>query len=77
MGFKIGIYLLIIMAIRIKKWIGSNGEILIPLSQETYNDSRVYSTKGTYFIPITEEVVVIEAGNPMGLLLSFTYSATT
>lgn len=64
------------MAIRIKQWIGSNGEVLMPLSQETYNNGNMISTKGTYFMPITEETVIIEAGNPMGLLLSLTYPAT-
>lgn len=64
------------MATTIKKWIGSNGEVLIPLSQETYNDGKMISTKGTYFIPQTETITVIEAGNPMGLLLALTYPAT-
>lgn len=64
------------MAIKVLKWIGSNGEVLQPLSEETYNDGRMISTRGTYFIPITQEIVAIEAGNPMGLLLSLTYPDT-
>lgn len=64
------------MAIKITKWIGSNGEVLIPLSEETYNNGNMVSTRGTYFFPLTEEIVAIEAGNPMGLLLTLTYPAT-
>ena len=63
------------MAIQVLKWIGSNGEILIPLSEETYNNGKMISTKGTYFIPQTFEEVAIQAGNPMGLLLALTYPA--
>lgn len=64
------------MAIVVKKWIGSNGEVLIPLTQETYNNGKMVSTRGTYFMPITEESITIQAGNPMGLLLALTYPAT-
>jgi len=60
--------------IRITKWIGSNGEVLLPLTEETYNDGNVVSSKGTFFFPITEEVSVPVTGNPMGLLLTLTYS---
>lgn len=65
------------MAIRITKWIGSNGEVLFPLGEDTtYNSNNLVSTKGTYFMPSTEEIILIEAGNPMGLLLTLTYPAT-
>lgn len=63
------------MAIRVLRWIGSNGEILTPLTVETYNEGRMISTHGTYFIPQTIEEVAIVAGNPMGLLLTLTYPA--
>lgn len=63
--------------IKVTKWIGSNGEILIPLGDPTtYNTNKLISNLGTYFFPQTEEVVAIEVGNPIGLLLSLTYSAT-
>lgn len=65
------------MATRVLKWIGSNGEVLLPLSETTYNTGKMISVKkGVWYTPITEEVVVIEAGNPMGLLLTLTYPAT-
>lgn len=64
------------MATKVLKWIGSNGEVLIPLSETTYNTGKMISTHGTYFIPQTQEIVVIEAGNPIGLLLALTYPAT-
>ena len=59
----------------VTKWIGSNGEVLIPLSTDTYNTGRLISTKGTYFLPsLEEEVIEIETGNPIGLLLALTYT---
>lgn len=65
------------MATRVKKWIGSNGEVLIPLGDPTtYNTNKMVSTSGIYYFPQTEEVSVIVVGNPMGLLLSLTYSGT-
>lgn len=65
------------MATRVLKWIGSNGDVLLPLSTATYNTGNLYSTKkGTWYTPITEELTIIEAGNPMGLLLAITYPAT-
>lgn len=65
------------MATKITKWIGSNGEVLIPLGETTtYNTNKLISNLGTYFFPQIEEIVTIEAGNPIGLLLSLTYSAT-
>lgn len=64
------------MATRVTKWIGSNGEVIIPLSETTYNTANMVSSCGNYFFPLTEEVVAIEAGNPIGLLLTLTYPAT-
>lgn len=64
------------MATKVLKWIGSNGEVLIPLSEDVYNTGKMISTHGTYFTPQTQEVVAIEAGNPIGLLLALTYPAT-
>lgn len=63
------------MATKITKWIGSNGEVLIPLGEPTtYNTNNMISTKGTYFFPLTEEIVAIQTGNPIGLLLTLTYT---
>lgn len=64
------------MATRVTKWIGSNGEVIIPLSETTYNTAHMVSSYGNYFFPLTEEIVAIEAGNPIGLLLTLTYPAT-
>lgn len=65
------------MATRIKKWIGSNGEVLILLGDPTtYNTNKMVSTSGVYYFPQTETVTVIEAGNPIGLLLTLTYAGT-
>ena len=63
------------MSIIVKKWIGSNGEILIPLTEETYNDGNMVSTHGTYFFALTEDKSTPLMGNPMGLLLALTYAA--
>ncbi len=63
------------MATKITKWIGDNGDVLIPLGDPTtYNTNKLFSLSGVYFIPFTEEVVAIETGNPIGLLLSLTYT---
>lgn len=63
------------MAVIIKRWIGSNGEILLPLTQETYNEGKMISTKGTYFFPVTVSDATPLQGNPMGLLLTLTYAS--
>lgn len=63
------------MATKVTKWVGSNGEVLVPLGDATtYNTNKMISTHGTYFFPLTEEIVAIETGNPIGLLLSLTYT---
>lgn len=64
------------MAIKVKRYIGSNGEILLPISESTYNSSSLISSSGVYFLAVTEEVVIIEAGNPIGMLLTLTYADT-
>ena len=67
------------MSIFIRRWVGDNGDILFPLTDiqvSTLTDGTLISAKGRYYIPINEEVVPIVAGNPMGLLLTLTYSAT-
>lgn len=62
------------MATRVDRYIGSNGEILIPTTTTSNNTSALVSSNGVYYLPQTSEVVVIEAGNPIGLLLSLTYA---
>lgn len=65
------------MATIVDRYIGTNGDVLIPLTTTANNTSPLLSVKkGVYFIPQTHEVVTIEAGNPMGLLLTLTYPAT-
>lgn len=61
------------MATRVVRWICEDGTVLIPLATTTYNTSPMVSSKGKYYFPVTEEVVAIESGNPMGLLLTITY----
>lgn len=65
------------MAVTVKKWIGSNGEILIPLSAEEYNEGNMVSTKGTFFFAVTTSTGAEGEGgigSPMGLLLALTYA---
>jgi hypothetical protein len=64
------------MAIVVNRYIGSNGEILIPLSFDSNNVGDLLSINGTYYKVQTTEIVAIEAGNPIGLLLTLTYPAT-
>lgn len=64
------------MAVIVDRYIGSNGDILLPVTDTLSNTSNLISIKGTYYIAQTHEVVAIEAGNPMGLLLTLTYPAT-
>lgn len=63
------------MAIEVKKFIGSNGEVLIPISQNASNSANLVSTQGTYFLAITEDTSTPLQGNPMGLLLTLTYAS--
>lgn len=64
------------MAIVVKKYIGSNGEILLPLSQNDTNSANLVSISGVFYLAVKEDVSSIVAGNPIGLLLALTYSAT-
>lgn len=65
------------MATIVDRYIGTNGDVLIPLTDTANNTSPLLSVKkGVYFIPQTHEEAIIEAGNPMGLLLTLTYPAT-
>lgn len=61
---------------QVKRYIGSNGEILLPLNQNAENTANLVSVSGVFYLAVTEaEAVPIEAGMPMGLLLSITYPA--
>lgn len=64
------------MATRVDRYIGSNGDVLIPTTTTADNTSDLLSIGGTYYKVQTTEIVQIEAGNPMGLLLTLTYPAT-
>ena len=64
------------MATIVVCYIGSNGDILLPLPEVVGNTSSLISDKGVYYKVQTKEIVAIEAGNPMGLLLTLTYPAT-
>lgn len=64
------------MAIIVDRYIGSNGEVLIPAEVTANNTADLISSKGVYYLAQTSEQAIIEAGNPMGLLLTLTYPAT-
>lgn len=64
------------MTTHVNRYIGTNGEILIPVSNTTDNTSNLISTSGIYYIAQKSEIVPIVAGNPIGLLLTLTYPAT-
>lgn len=59
----------------VKRYIGVNGDILIPVPESNDNTSNLVSLKGVYYLAQTE-AVPIEQGNPMGLLLTLTYPDT-
>ena len=60
---------------RITKWVGSNGEVLFPTELSTDNSKPLISSNNTYFIPVFEVIYPdIVTGNPIGLLLSLTYT---
>lgn len=63
------------MVVRVDRYVGSNGDILLPVAETVNNTSDLISIKGIYYIAQTSEIVAIEAGNPMGLLLTLTYPA--
>jgi len=64
------------MVVIVDRYIGSNGEILLPIEGTPDNTADLLSSRGVYYIAQTHEVVAIVAGNPMGLLLTLTYPAT-
>jgi len=64
------------MAVVLDRYIGANGDILIPVTSSDSNTSDLISIKGVYYLAQTHEEVSIVAGNPMGLLLTLTYPAT-
>lgn len=60
----------------VRRYIGSNGDVLLPLGETEDNTADLISDKGVYYLAITETTADIVAGNPMGLLLTLTYPAT-
>lgn len=64
------------MAVIIDRYIGDNGIVLLPITSTANNTSDLVSDTGVYYKAFTREVAIIEAGNPVGLLLALTYSAT-
>lgn len=64
------------MVVRVDRYVGTNGDILLPVTETANNTSDLISIKGVYYLAQTGEIVAIEAGNPMGLLLTLTYPAT-
>lgn len=64
------------MVVVLDRYIGTNGDILLPVTSSDSNTSDLISIKGVYYLAQTHEVVSIVAGNPMGLLLTLTYPAT-
>lgn len=64
------------MATVVDRYIGSNGDILIPTSVTADNTGDLISINGVFYKAQTSTQAIIEAGNPMGLLLTLTYPAT-
>ena len=66
------------MAIIVDMYISDDGELLMPINTTPNNTSDLLSDRGRFFKVFThsDEAVAIEAGNPMGLLLTLTYPAT-
>jgi hypothetical protein len=63
---------------KIARWIGSDGDILVPLNTNAIDNSgKLYSvnTGVLYFSQLEPTSIPIQAGMPMGLLLSLTYSS--
>lgn len=58
------------------RYIGENGDILFPLSVTADNTSNLISSRGVLYFAQTHDTAEIVAGNPIGLLLTLTYSAT-
>lgn len=62
------------MATVVNRYIGSNGEVLFPIESTAENTSSLISTKGVYYLAQTSGSVALVTGNPIGLLLSLTYT---
>lgn len=62
----------------IDRYIDDDGEIYTKVVVGANNVNTYYGTNNKYLIPIYHDDTVVEivAGNPIGLLLSLTYSAT-
>lgn len=63
------------MAIILKNYTSIDGDVLVP-TQNAEGHHILVSLDGMVYIPTTVEIAAIEAGNPMGLLLTLTYPAT-
>lgn len=66
------------MTNRVDFYIGDDGELLMPINTTPNNTSDLLSDRGVYYKAFITDTTVypIEAGNPMGLLLTLTYPAT-
>lgn len=62
------------MATVVKRFIGSNGDVLIPVSQNATNSSDLVSDNGVYYIAQVQSSSTPVQGNPIGLLLALTYA---
>lgn len=62
------------MATVVDRYIGDNGDVLIPINQNATNSANLISDKGVYYIAITHSTSAPLQGNPMGLLLALTYA---
>lgn len=59
------------MATRVDRYIGTNGEILIPTTTTTDNTSNLISTNGVYYLAQTSEN---KTGTIIGLPFGLTYA---
>lgn len=66
------------MTNRVDFYIGDDGDYIRPISATADNTSDLVSDRGVYYKAFITDTTVypIEAGNPMGLLLTLTYPAT-
>ena len=66
------------MTNRVDFYIGDDGDYIRPISATADNTSDLVSDRGVYNKAFISDTTVypIEAGNPMGLLLTLTYPAT-
>lgn len=54
----------------IARYIGTNGDILIPVTSTSGNTSNLLSLTGAYYLA---QAISAEPGSPIGLLLALTY----